>query len=184
MQRLERKLETPAAAKHSVSLCYTERVRSRLRVVLDDGSEAGLFLPRGTVLHHGDVLGSSDGLLQVRVIAAIEDLYEVQSAALSDDPDFDLVRAAYHLGNRHVPVQLESRRLVLERDPVLRDLLLRLGLQVVEVRAAFEPESGAYGGGHRHDHDPAGGSLGELLSQQAHAKAVPDFAGARFLPAR
>ncbi len=82
---------------------------------------------------------------------------------------FDLMRAAYHLGNRHVPVELGDGVVRLERDPVLRDLLQRLGLEVAAAFEPFDPEPGAYGGGHRHDTDVEGGSVGEQLSRAAHA---------------
>ena len=142
-----------------------------------------MFLPRGTVLRDGDVLLDDTGAATVVVRAAPEDLYEVRAASDAADPAFDLLRAAYHLGNRHVPVQLAPGRLRLECDAVLREMLERLGLRVQEVRAPFEPEAGAYGGGHRHDHDASGGVLGELLSREAHAGATPDFATMQFKPA-
>lgn len=184
MLRIEQKLETasvPRGALRKLRLRYTERCRSRLRVSLEDGAEAGLFLPRGSVLRDGDVLQATDGTL-VTVVSEVEDLYEVRARGDSADPGYDRLRAAYHLGNRHVPVQLEPDRLLLERDAVLRELLLRLGLDVREVLETFEPEAGAYGGGHRHDHDASGGVLGELLSREAHAATVPDFANAAFHP--
>lgn len=181
MLRLVGRIEGDATADRGLCLDYAERCRSRLRVQLDDGSEAGLFLPRGTVLRGGDVLVSEDGT-RVRVRAADEALYEARPPASAEDPAFDLLRAAYHLGNRHVPVQLEPDRLVLERDPVLRQMLQRLGLDVIGITAPFEPEAGAYGGGHRHDHDADGGSLGELLSRRAHAATAPDYSQQRFEP--
>lgn len=183
MLRFDHRLDAASGTSRTLRLRYAERCRSRLRVTLEDGTEAGLFLPRGTMLRHGDVLAGADGT-SVQVIAATEALYEVRAAPASADPAFDLLRAAYHLGNRHVPVQLDPGRLRLERDAVLRDLLLRLGLDVREVTAPFEPEAGAYGGGHRHDHDPSGGTLGEHLSREAHARRVPDFASATFFPDR
>ncbi|MGQ0621632.1 MAG: urease accessory protein UreE [Panacagrimonas sp.] len=182
MLRIEQKLcaaEAPRGALRKLRLSYADRCKSRLRVCLEDGAEAGLFLPRGTVLRGGDILKSTDGIL-VAVAAAVEDLYEVRASAASTNPHFDLLRAAYHLGNRHVPVALSPGRLRLERDAVLRDLLLGLGLAVQEIVAPFEPEAGAYGGGHRHDHDAVGGMLGELLSREAHATTPPDFWRASF----
>lgn len=184
MLRIERLATTaaPGAATRSLTLAYAERCRSRLRATLDDGSAVGLFLPRGTLLRGGDRLEDEQGRV-ILVVAAVQDLYEVTPAADSADPPFDLLRAAYHLGNRHVPVQLAPGRLRLERDTVLREMLLRLGLAVSEVVGPFEPEAGAYGGGHRHDHDASGGMLGELLSREAHAPQAPDFASMRFVPA-
>jgi urease accessory protein len=84
-------------------------------------------------------------------VAAQEPVYNV----IAPTPR-DLMRAAYHLGNRHVPLQIGDGWLRLEQDYVLRDMLLGLGMQVSEVQAPFEPEAGAYGGGHRHSHDDDG----------------------------
>ena len=183
MLKLDRLLpsDTHAGPSRRLTLRYAERCKSRLRVELDDGTEAGIFLPRGTVLRAGDRLASEDSSVVVDIRAASEDLYEVRAAHDAVDPHFDLLRGTYHLGNRHVPVQLAPGRLRLERDTVLRELLLRLGLDVRDVVAPFEPEAGAYGGGHRHDHDATGGMLGESLSREAHA-AAPDFASMRFQP--
>ncbi|WER44855.1 urease accessory protein UreE [Cupriavidus sp. WKF15] len=128
-------------------LPFGERSKSRLRAVLDNGEEAALFLPRGTVLRGGDLLVAEDGSF-VEVQAAAERVLEVRSA----DPHA-LMRAAYHLGNRHTPVEVGRDYLRLEFDPVLADMLARLGVQAVQADAAFEPEAGAYGGGHKHGHD-------------------------------
>lgn len=185
MLRIERILPAGAgiaACARRLTLRYADRCKSRLRVTLDDGTEVGLFLPRGTVLRGGDVLLDEQGAA-IDVRAAREPLYEVTASIQSRDRSFDLLRAAYHLGNRHVPVQLSPGLLRLERDPVLKELLLRLGLQVIEIDAIFDPEAGAYGGGHRHDHDTSGGSLGERLSREAHAGAIPDFSRAALYPA-
>ncbi|WP_257386420.1 urease accessory protein UreE [Tahibacter caeni] len=128
-------------------LNYELRRRSRQRLRLADGSELALALPGGTVLHPGDLLEADDGR-RYRVQAQAEPLLR----AGSDDGHL-LLRAAYHLGNRHVAVAVEPQALLLEADPVLREMLQRLGLEVAAVHAPFEPESGAYGGGHRHGHD-------------------------------
>jgi urease accessory protein len=182
MLRLDRLADVTrtGVADGTLSLRFADRCRSRLRATLDDGREVGLFLPRGTVLRGGDVLADEHGAV-IRVVAAQEALYEVTAAEGAVDPGFDLLRAAYHLGNRHVPVQLSPRRLRLERDAVLREMLLRLGLCVDAIVSAFEPEAGAYGGGHRHDHDASGGMLGEWLSREAHgASPAPDYAVLQF----
>ncbi len=161
-----------------IVLSYAERSRSRLRAVLEDGTDVGLFLPRGTQLRGGDgLLGETGEVIRVR--AATEPLYRVTAHADAGDPAFALLRAAYHLGNRHVPLALSPGELLLEPDPVLRDMLLGIGMVVTDCATAFEPEAGAYGGGHRHDHDDSAGSLGELLSQQAHAQ-VPDLSTLQF----
>jgi urease accessory protein len=125
-------------------LTYEARRKSRLRARLQSGEEVGLFLERGSVLRDGDHLLSDDGRVVV-VVAAAEQVYR----AASDDP-LTLLRIAYHLGNRHVPVQLGPGWLRFERDPVLRDMLHGLGVQVSAEVAPLEPEVGAYGGGHRH----------------------------------
>jgi urease accessory protein len=184
MITLERRLEGTQILPVPVRvlrLAYADRCRSRLRARLEDGADVGLFMPRGTILRGDDVLESADGT-RILLIAADEALYEVLPSPTSPRPRFDLLRAAYHLGNRHVPVQLSTKSLRLERDPVLLDLLRGLGVEVQDIVAPFEPEAGAYGGGHRHDHDASGGVLGELLSREAHAGHVPDLSTAVFRP--
>jgi urease accessory protein len=136
-----------------LELPFDQRQKSRLRVTLASGSEVALFLTRGIILRGGDLLKSEDGLV-VQIVAAQEPVYNV----IAPTPR-DLMCAAYHLGNRHVPLQIGDGWLRLEQDYVLRDMLLGLGMQVSEVNAPFEPEAGAYGGGHRHGHDDALQSL-------------------------
>jgi urease accessory protein len=152
---LIRFIRTTAAdipADVTLTLTLEQRTRCRLRVMLDDGREAGLFLPRGTVLHHGDALIAEDGLV-ARIIAAPEPLSRVQS----EDPLL-LARACYHLGNRHVPLQIEPGRISYRQDQVLDAMVRGLGLEVRLVDAGFEPEAGAYGAqaadhaGHTHAH--------------------------------
>ncbi len=128
-------------------LPFGDRSKSRLRAVLDNGEEAAIFLPRGTVLRGGDLLVSADGTF-VAVQAAAESVLQVRA----DDPHA-LMRAAYHLGNRHTPVEIGRDYLRLEYDPVLADMLMRLGVQAECAELPFEPEAGAYGGGHKHGHD-------------------------------
>jgi len=134
-------------ASDTLTLPFERRQKSRQRVQLDSGAEAAVMLPPGTRLYDGDVLIDAQGEC-VRVIAAAESLSCVRSA----DP-LVLARAAYHLGNRHVPVQLGPGLLRYAHDHVLDDMLRQLGCTVVSERAAFEPEGGAYGGGHGHAHD-------------------------------
>ena len=132
----------------TLTLPLDRRVRSRQRVELDDGREAGLFLSRGEVLRDGDLLGNADGLV-VRVRAADEPVSEVRC-----DAPLLLARACYHLGNRHVALQIEPGRLRYQHDHVLDEMLRGLGLQPVCIAAPFEPEPGAYGGAaHPHAHD-------------------------------
>ena len=129
-------------------LPYDLRMRSRLRTHLASGEEAVLRTERGAVLRGGEHLASEDGRV-VRVAAAPERVLHITCA----NP-LELTRAAYHLGNRHVPVEIGECYLRIATDHVLADMLLGLGAHVEEREAPFEPESGAYGGGHGH-HDDA-----------------------------
>jgi urease accessory protein len=124
-------------------LPFDARCKSRLRTRLESGEEAGLFLERGTVLRGGDRLRANDGRV-VEVIAGDEALIEARCG----DPLL-LARAAYHLGNRHVPVQVGGGWLRFAADRVLRDMVAGLGLAVTDIVAPFEPEAGAYSG-HAH----------------------------------
>lgn len=144
MLEITERLAIPAQARASLTLPFELRCKSRLRARLDGGEEVGLFLPRGTVLRDGDLLRAGNGLV-VRVQAAAEAL----SQAATGDP-LRLARACYHLGNRHVPVQIGSGWLRYGRDHVLDGLVRELGLTVTEEWAPFEPEAGAYG--HTHGH--------------------------------
>ncbi|MBL8492417.1 MAG: urease accessory protein UreE [Rhodocyclaceae bacterium] len=137
-----------AEATERLVLPFETRCKSRLRARLETGEEVGLFLDRGRVLRPGDRLLGKDGRV-VEVLAADEELLE----ARSDDP-LALARAAYHLGNRHVAVEIGPGRLRFARDHVLGDMVLGLGLPVAAIVAPFAPESGAYGahGGHAHPH--------------------------------
>ncbi|HEY0706300.1 MAG TPA: urease accessory protein UreE [Polyangia bacterium] len=133
-----------------LTLNLDRRRKSRQRVVLDSGAEAALLLPRGTVLREGDVLRSDDGR-HVRVKAAAETLSVVATA-----DRLQLARAAYHLGNRHLPVEITATGLQYQHDHVLDNMVRGLGLPVVMQEGPFNPEGGAYGGhshGHDHDHD-------------------------------
>jgi urease accessory protein len=128
-------------------LPFDLRRKSRLRAALTNGTEAALFLPRGSVLRDGDLLEAEDGTL-IRVESAAENILRV-----TGETPYALMRAAYHLGNRHTPVELGVNFLKLEADPVLQEMLVQLGVTVREETAPFQPEGGAYGGGHRHGHD-------------------------------
>ena len=143
-----------APATDSVALGYDARKRSRLRVTLASGREAGIFLERGEHLQGGDRLATEDGSAVVEVVAAPEQLIEV----VADSPLL-FARAAYHLGNRHVPVQIlpteAGGRLRFQADHVLADMVKGLGCSVAEIEAPFQPEAGAYGGGHHHHDDAA-----------------------------
>ncbi|SMG01291.1 urease accessory protein UreE [Burkholderia singularis] len=139
--------ESLVARAPTLTLTYDARCKSRLAATLDNGEEIALVLPRGTVLADGDVLVADDGAL-VRVAAAAQAVLVVRAA-----DTLTLTRAAYHLGNRHTPIEVGADYLKLEYDPVLADMLTRLGTTVERTHAPFQPEAGAYGGGHRHGHD-------------------------------
>ncbi len=150
-------------------LSFELRCKNRLRTRLESGEEAGLFLPRGTVLRGGDRLVAQDGRV-IGVRAAPEDLLEVVSSdALA------LARVAYHLGNRHVAVELQPGLLRFAKDHVLQEMVQGLGLRVSEVRAPFEPESGAYGGhaGHVHGHSADGEGRGARIHDMSARAGGP-----------
>lgn len=152
----------------TVELDWDVRQKSRFDATDSQGRHLGVFLPRGTVVRGGDVLVAEDGSL-VAVKAAPQPVLEVRACTEHGSP-FDLLRAAYHLGNRHVPLALQPGHLTLEPDHVLADMLRQMHLIVTETSAAFEPESGAYAaGGHGHGHDH-GHSHGH---DHGHAHAAP-----------
>ncbi|MBA3590737.1 urease accessory protein UreE [Methylibium sp.] len=134
----------------AVELDWDVRQKSRFDATDSLGRTLGVFLPRGTVLRGGDVLVAEDGSL-MRVIAAAQPVLQVTLCAEHGAP-FDLMRAAYHLGNRHVALELQPDRLQFEPDHVLAAMLRAMHLTVTEAQAPFEPEAGAYaaGGGHAH----------------------------------
>lgn len=134
-----------ARAQDSLTLPFELRQRSRLVAKLDSGRDVLLQLPRGSVLRHGTRLRLSDGSL-VEVRAALETLSVVQS-----HDALELARAAYHLGNRHVALQLDHGGLAYLHDHVLDDMLRGLGLQPELCERPFEPEHGAYGHHHAAD---------------------------------
>jgi urease accessory protein len=131
-------------------LPYELREKCRLRAVLSNGREAAVYTPRGTVLRDGDVLVGEDPSIAVQVVAAGEAVYKVTCADAHA-----LLRCAFHLGNRHTQAQLGDGYLRIRADAVLKEMLLGLGATVEDETAPFEPEAGAYGGGHHHGHDHA-----------------------------
>ena len=140
----------------SVALDWDVRQKSRFDAIDSQGRTLGVFLPRGTVVRGGDVLVAEDGSL-VRVEAAPQAVLVVRHCSEHGTP-FDLLRAAYHLGNRHVQLQLTPDHLKLEPDHVLADMLRSMHLIVTEANEGFEPEGGAYAaGGHGHGHGHAHG---------------------------
>ncbi|SFV03156.1 urease accessory protein [Polaromonas sp. YR568] len=141
----------------TVELDWDVRQKSRFDATDSLGRPLGVFLPRGTLVRGGDVLVAEDGSM-VKVIAAPQAVLRI-TACTSHGSPFDLTRAAYHLGNRHVPIELKPDHLKIEPDHVLADMLRAMHLIVNEVEEAFEPEGGAYSsGGHGHDHGHAHGA--------------------------
>jgi urease accessory protein len=146
----------------TLTLDWDVRQKSRFEATDSQGRSVGVFLPRGTVVRGGDILVAEDGSL-IRVEAAPQSVLRITACTAHGSP-FDLTRAAYHLGNRHVPIELRPDYLQIEPDHVLADMLRSMHLIVNSVDAAFEPESGAYashgahaghtehGHGHNHGH--------------------------------
>ena len=138
----------------TVELDWDVRQKSRFDATDSQGRTLGIFLPRGTAVRGGDVLVAADGSL-IRVIAAPQPVLRITPCPQHGSP-FDLVRAAYHLGNRHVQIELKPDHLKIEPDHVLADMLRAMHLIVHEATEGFEPEGGAYaagGHGHSHGHD-------------------------------
>lgn len=144
---------------HTVELDWDVRQKSRFDATDSAGRAFGAFLPRGTVVRGGDVLVVEDGSL-IRVLAAPQPVMVIRHCPHHGTP-FDLIRAAYHLGNRHVPIELRSDHLKIEPDHVLGQMLERMHLIVSTVNEPFEPESGAYAAGtaagHAHGHEDGHG---------------------------
>ena len=138
----------------AVVLDWDTRQKSRFDTEDSQGRHLGVFLARGTVVRGGDVLVAEDGSL-VKVIATPQPVLVVRTCPHDGSP-FDLLRAAYHLGNRHVQLELQADLLQLEPDHVLADMLRQMHLVVTEELAPFEPEAGAYAAAHDHGHAPAG----------------------------
>jgi urease accessory protein len=151
MVEIKAKLKIPRTAyqlevKGQLKLPFDSRQKSRLRTNLVSGEEVALLLPRGEILRGGDLVTASDGRV-IEVLAEPEKLLHIEADSLP--------RIAYHLGNRHVPVQVGEGFLRIAVDHVLEEMLKKLGAKVSEVEAPFEPEAGAYAGGH-HQHDEMG----------------------------
>lgn len=130
----------------TLELPFEVRQKSRFRSLLTDGTEVGVVIERGHILRDGDLLQDAGGT-RVRVQAAAEPVSTVRSQDARA-----LARACYHLGNRHVPLQVEEGFARYLQDHVLDDMVRGLGLEVTHEDAPFEPEAGAYGGGHGHGH--------------------------------
>jgi urease accessory protein len=146
MLTLHTKIEASERIDGELVLAYDQREKCRQRARLSSGEEIALFTARGTVLRDGELLTGESGFV-ARVRAAAEPVYTVRAADARG-----LLRCAFHLGNRHSQVQVGDGFLRIRPDPVLRDMLAGLGAAVQEETAPFEPEQGAYAGGHAHSH--------------------------------
>ncbi|AFY68490.1 Urease accessory protein ureE [Thalassoporum mexicanum PCC 7367] len=138
---------------YHLALDSEERTRSRLKFKSIEGEMLQLQLPRGTVLRDGDLLLSADEQQLVKVIAKPEAVLTITAT-----DRLSLLKAAYHLGNRHVPLELTPHYLRLAPDSVLADMLTKMGLQITAETVTFQPEAGAYGSSHDHHSGRAGKS--------------------------
>jgi urease accessory protein len=156
MIELHAKVDRSASASGQLKLPFDLRQKSRLRTQLTSGEDAWLLLPRGDILRGGDKLQGKDGRV-IEVAAADEDVLHITCAGAHE-----LTRAAYHLGNRHVAVEVGNGYLRIAADHVLADMLKGLGATLKPMSAPFEPEGGAYGhnsghhGGGHHHHEHSG----------------------------
>ncbi|MDB5763319.1 MAG: urease accessory protein UreE [Herminiimonas sp.] len=151
MLTLDTKIDSAEKIDGELVLPFELREKSRLRAMLASGEDVAVFTVRGTVLRNGDLLKGDDGRI-VKIIAAKETTYRVDCKTPRD-----LLRCAFHLGNRHTQAQVDGDSttgfLRIRKDTVLKDMLEGLGASVTEEEAPFEPESGAYGGSHHHSGD-------------------------------
>jgi len=163
MLTLNTKLEKADQIDGELILPYDQREKSRLRATMVSGEDVAVFTVRGTILRDGDILRGDDGRI-VKITAAKEPTYRVEAL----NPH-QLLRCAFHLGNRHTQAQIGNGFLRIRKDAVLKEMLEGLGAKVEEELAAFEPESGAYGGGHHHHGDDAHHPLAPIpLRQKIH----------------
>jgi len=139
-----------AQASGQLRLPFDLRQKSRLRTKLISGEDVWLLLPRGEILRGGDLLQAADRRV-IEVLAAMEDVIHITCADAAA-----LAKAAYHLGNRHVPVEVGNGYLRIAADHVRAEMLKGLGATLTSMQAPFEPEGGAYGGGHHHHRDEVG----------------------------
>ena len=151
----------------AVVLDWDTRQKSRFDTDDSQGRQLGVFLPRGTAVRGGDVLVAEDGSL-IKVIAQPQSVMRITPCAEHGSP-FDLVRAAYHLGNRHVQIELTPQYLQIEPDHVLGEMLKKMHIDVEEMLAPFEPEGGAYAAHAAHDHGHAHGHEAHAHEKHAHA---------------
>lgn len=163
MRTLHTKLEHAPEIHDRLTLPFHMREKSRFRASLSSGEDIAVLTVRGSVLRGGDLLASADGFV-VQIVAAPEPTYRVEC-----DSARALLRCAFHLGNRHTQAQVGDGFMRIRKDPVLKEMLEGLGAAVSEEQAAFEPEAGAYGGGHHHDDGHAHNPLAPIpLRQKIH----------------
>jgi urease accessory protein len=136
-----------AAPGGELQLPFEQRQKTRFRATLASGEAVAVLLPRGEMLRGGDRVAASDGRV-IAIVAQPENLLHVECSSTSE-----LARAAYHLGNRHVPVQVGAGFLRIAHDHVLEGMLRQLGAKVSPISAPFEPEAGAYAGAREHKHE-------------------------------
>lgn len=144
MLTLQTRAPDGATPTETLTLPFGSRQKSRLRARLDSGAEVAIYMPRGNILRQGELLQADDGTI-VAIMASAEELSIATAADTSQ-----LARGAYHLGNRHVQLQIGATSLRYLHDHVLDQMVRELGLTVRMEQAPFEPEAGAYGGGHSH----------------------------------
>ena len=167
MLEIKSKLKIPRNAyavqvKGALRLPFEQRQKSRLHAHLESGEEVALMLPRGEILRGGDLVTASDGRV-IEVVAEVEKLLHVEC----ESPQA-LARAAYHLGNRHVPVEVGAKYVRINYDHVLEEMLKGLGAKVSAIESPFEPEAGAYGAGHQHAEMGHGGKIHEFGEPHDH----------------
>jgi urease accessory protein len=126
----------------TITLDWDQRQRSRLNGLNSNGEPVALFLQRGKVLRNGDVMVCETGEL-LKIIASAQSVLKITACSIHGSP-LDLQRAAYHLGNRHIPLEIQSSHLLMEPDHVIEEMLKNMGLIVEKCMLAFEPEAGAY----------------------------------------
>ena len=137
---------TDSKPEHRVSLTFHQRTKGRLRITTEQGVDAGISIERGQILENGQLLQSQEGSI-LEVLAKPEDV----SVARTDSAAL-FARSCYHVGNRHAEVQIGDNQLIYLRDHVMDEMLRLIGLSVSEQQLPFQPENGAYAGGHGHSH--------------------------------
>ncbi|HTD03841.1 urease accessory protein UreE [Undibacterium sp.] len=163
MRTLHTKIESAAEIHDSLTLPFHLREKSRFRASLSSGEDVAVLTVRGSILRDGDLICSEDGFV-VKIVAAPEPTYRVVCNTARE-----LLRCAFHLGNRHTQAQVGDGFMRIRKDSVLKEMLEGLGATVTEEQAAFEPEAGAYGGGHQHDDGHAHNPLAPVpLRQKIH----------------